>query len=272
MRSTTASEPFFCALGVEKVLKVKNILAFIARLPLIRGVVNSYRTYVEKISTTGYVSAPPNWFWNLFVVLFGIWSLIQVGRVRVVGRKNLRARGRVIYCPNHSSLLDAIVMLPILPKRVRGIGAYETFRQFAGVPGMVMSQLGVIPVDRTKGKTVLEPAIKVMLDGDSIVVFPEGKISSSGELLTFKLGPAYITNAVFEQLGGTEPVWIVPINIHYHSRDTASALDYLKMGFKWRGGCTITALEPIRLELLDNREPGHIMSLVRRAIENVRAS
>jgi 1-acyl-sn-glycerol-3-phosphate acyltransferase len=198
-----------------------------------------------------------------------MWSLVQVGRIRVIGKHYLNTRGRLIYCPNHTSLLDAIVTMPTMTRPVRGIGAFETFRWCWGLVGIVLSKLGSIPVDRANGRSVLRPAIKVVANGENLVIFPEGKISPNGELLPFKIGPGYIAKAVFEQLGGHEPVSIIPIHICYHRRETASALSFWKMGLKWRGGVTITVCPPVQLSELEDRNPEHIMQLVRDAISSV---
>jgi 1-acyl-sn-glycerol-3-phosphate acyltransferase len=231
--------------------------------------IDAYKAYIEKISTSGYVGQPSVFLWTICRAVFFFWSLIQVGRIRIKNKHYLKSGGRLIFCPNHSSLLDAIVTLPALPRPVRGIGAFETFRWCWGLVGIVLSKLGAIPVDRANGKSVLKPAIKVVGDGASMVIFPEGKISASGELLPFKPGPALIANAVFDLLGGRESVTILPIHICYHKRETASAVNFWKMGFKWRGGVTITICPPIRIADLLNRDADHIMQLVRDAITSV---
>lgn len=111
------------------------------------------------------------------------------------------------------------------------------------------------------------PLIDMMVRGESLEMFPEGKISTSGKMFPFKLGPAVIANTAFDQLGGREPVAIVPVNICYHSRHEASALNFWKMGFHWRGGVTVTFCEPIWLGELEDRDPSHVMDLVRKSIE-----
>lgn len=208
------------------------------------------------------------------MALFVAWLLFPLaifhflGRLRIVGEPNARLKGRFIFCPNHSTMLDPIVMYGALQHRfVRAVSAYETFRTLGGLTGIFLSKLGVMPVDRSQGRTVMAPLIDLMAGGESLEMFPEGKISPSGKLLPFKLGPAVIANTVFDQLGGQEAVAIVPVHINYHSRHESSALNFAKMGFHWRGGVTVTFCEPIWLADLKDRDPSHVMDLVRRSIE-----
>lgn len=248
---------------------MNRFLASLFRCSFVGRLLAAWRAYIDRACTSGHDTKPSVLLWHLCRIMFSVWAFLQAGRIKVVGKKNLKTRGRVIFCPNHSSFLDAVVMLPTMPRRVRGIGADDVFHKFGGLVGLVLAKLGVIPVDRSHGKTVLKPATDVVVSGESMVIFPEGKVSASGALLPFKLGPAYIATAAFEELGGSEPVSIVPVHICYGRRHQASALNYWKMGFKWRGDVTITAFDPIKIHELENRDPEHIMQLVRKAISSV---
>ncbi|MBK7750702.1 MAG: 1-acyl-sn-glycerol-3-phosphate acyltransferase [Candidatus Obscuribacter sp.] len=52
-----------------------------------------------------------------------------------------------------------------------------------------MGAFGCFAVDRSKGRTVIEPAIKVLENGESLVVFPEGK-SPTPALICLSKGPS----------------------------------------------------------------------------------
>jgi 1-acyl-sn-glycerol-3-phosphate acyltransferase len=230
----------------------------------------AYRRYVIKITTSGYIPPdPPMWMRRLARVLVRIWQWIQVGKVTVVDGHYFDTPGRVIFCGNHGSLLDVMVVYPALRRPLRAMGAYEVMRRLGGLAGIAMTKMGVFPVDRSHGRTVIGPAIDLLVAGHALGLMPEGKINPTGELLPFKLGAAWIASGAYERLGGTEPVGIVPFHICYHKRHVPSALNFLKMGLRWRGGATLTALPPIWLNELDNRDPQHIMCLVRNAIASV---
>jgi len=233
----------------------------------------AYRRYVDKVCTSGYAAEPSTIALLVARLLFPLAIFYFLGRIRIVGQKNARLQGRFIFCPNHTTMLDPIVMYGALRHRfVRAVSAHETFRALGGLTGIFLSKLGVMPVDRSHGKTVMVPLIDLMVRGESLEMFPEAKISPSGKPLPYKLGAAVISNAAFDQLGGLEAVGIVPVYIDYHSRHEASALNFWKMGFHWRGGVTVTFCEPIWLADLEDRDPSHVMELVRKSIEACRCS
>lgn len=247
---------------------MKNLFCVLTRILCVWTWPAAYRAYIDEITTSGYIGKPSRFvqlFTNLFFRFFGF---ILIGRVKVVGEENLRARGRLIFCPNHSTLLDAVVMYPLMRNRlVRAIGARETLREVFGLTGVLLTKVGVIPVDRSRGRTVIKPAIDVLEAGDCLAMFPEGKISPSGELLPFKLGAAWITRSVYEKLGEPGQVGIVPIHIRYHKRDTATACNFFKMGLRWRGGVTVTVGKPIWLHDHPTKTPEELMAMVRAHIE-----
>lgn len=229
-----------------------------------------FREYVTLCLTSGFI---PHTFRPLqFVarILARIWLFLQVGRCRVIGAENLKTPGHIIFCPNHSSMFDAIVVYAVMKRWPRYMTAYEEMRGLGGLKAVAMGAFGCFPVDRTQGKTVLEPAIKVLSSGQPLVIFPEGKISATGEYLPFKKGPAIITNATYERLDMKVPVGIVPIHICYHKRDVATATaSYGQMGLKWRGGVTVTVGKPIYLHELPSRKPEDVMAAVRGTIKMI---
>lgn len=222
-----------------------------------------YREYATKCLTSGFLPATfrPLQFVGRF--LARIWLFLQVGHVRVVGDANLKADGRLIFCPNHSSMFDAVVIYSIMHTWPRYMTAFEEMRGLAGLKAIVMGGFGCFPVDRSRGRTVLEPAIDVLVSGQSMVLFPEGKISPTGRYLPFRRGAAVIANSTFEKLGGKERVGIVPIHICYHKRHAPSACGpYSKMALKWRGGVTVTVGKPIYLHELPSRKVEDVMATV----------
>lgn len=176
---------------------------------------------------------------------------IQLGKVKILGRKNLQLPGRFIFCPNHSSMFDAPVLYSLIQRResTRYMTAFEEMRGLWGLKAIIMGAMGCFPVDRTRGRSVIDPAIEVLVKGQCLTIFPEGKISETGACFPFKVGAAVIGRAALEKLEPGCKIGIVPISIRYHHRhnDTART-NFLKMGFKWRGGVTVTVGKPIYLD------------------------
>lgn len=240
----------------------------VERIPLLGPLVRRYRNYTRWIMTSGNITST-----SPLLIGFGRWMLrawahVQVGRIKVVGLEHLSTPGRVIFCPNHSSFLDAIVVGSIMQRPVRYMGAYESMEGMWGLKPIFCCKFGAFPVDRAHGKTVLGPATKLLVSGEPLMIFPEGKIDNTGKLGELKLGAGYITRATCDQLGNDVPVGIVPMHICYHKRniETGDTFDFRKIGLTWRGGVTVFVGEPIWVNKLKNRDPENIMKLVRDGI------
>ncbi len=247
---------------------VEQSKTFVERIPLVGPLVRRYRNYVRWLMTSGNISKTSPFMVALSRWIFRAWAHVQVGRIKVVGLKNLQTPGRIIFCPNHSSFLDAVVVGSTTQRPVRYMGAYESLIGLGGLKPIVCCKVGAFPVDRANGKTVLKPATDLLVRGEPLMIFPEGKIDNTGKLGEFKLGAGYISSAASEQLGEDVPVGIVPMHICYHKRnvETGDTFNFFKMGVSWRGGVTVFAGDPIWVNQLENREPEHIMSLVRQSI------
>lgn len=104
-------------------------------------------------------------------------------------QKYLYQKHPVIFIANHSSYVDALLLLAILPTNTLLIGKKELnrnplFRRF-------MEKLKFIAVDRTSVSQGLEDTKameKAILDGFSIAIFPEGTFTYGTGLRPFRLG------------------------------------------------------------------------------------
>ena len=250
-------------------MKYLSVRGLITRIKAkIRSWRQQFRDYSEKCLQSGY---EPLTFASIQFItrqLARILVFVQLGPIRVIGKENLRHEGRFIFCPNHSSMFDAPVLYSIMKRgQLRYMTAYEEMRGGYGLKAVLMGAMGCFPVDRTRGKSVIEPAIEMIVRGNSLVVFPEGKISPTGECLPFKNGPEIIGKEAVARLGGKERVAIVPINILFHKRDVATATkSYGKCGLKWRGGVTVTVGKPIYVNDFPAGDPGEIMALAHKFV------
>lgn len=227
-----------------------------------------YNDYVRLCLTSGYVAKTRKWLLGPSRLVFAAWRFMQVGPTKVVGAENLRLNARLIFCPNHSSLLDAIVIHPSLHGAVRYMGAYESMQGLCGLKPILLTAIGAFAVDRQNGNTVVEPATKLLVAGERLMIFPEGKIYNSGKLGRFKLGPARIARAAYDRLSGKEDVGIVPVHICYGKRHEKSGetFNFFKMAFFWRGGCTIYVGKPIWISQNKALTDCQLMDLVKQGI------
>ncbi len=116
--------------------------------------------------------------------------------LRIHGLDKLRgASGPVIFFSNHSSHLDATLILCTLPDRWQrrtAVGAARDY--FFDVwwrQAFTALVYGAFPIDRGRGaKGAIDKARELAQDGWSIVVFPEGTRSTDGHMQRFRHGSA----------------------------------------------------------------------------------
>ncbi len=125
-------------------------------------------------------------------------------RFHVTGRVNVPHKGAVIFASNHLSDIDP----PLIGAAVRYPLCYMAKRDLweIGWLGKLLSFMGCIPVDPGSPDRTALKACRAMLEADEpIVIFPEGKISSTSDL------QALLPGTVSLALGAK--VTVVPIGI-----------------------------------------------------------
>jgi 1-acyl-sn-glycerol-3-phosphate acyltransferase len=133
-----------------------------------------------------------------FVMRVGrLWSrtlLAAVGaRVEYSGVPPERWPQPCIFLSNHQSNVDIWALIAVLPYSTRFVAKQALFR----IPAMgwAMSAAGFVPIDRgNRARAIrsLQLAAARIRDGVSVVLFPEGTRSRTGELQPFKKGPFHL--------------------------------------------------------------------------------
>src|SRR6266576_4889950 len=115
--------------------------------------------------------------------------------LRVYGLDHLQdLRGPVVFFSNHSSHLDATLILTTLPdawQAKTAVGAARDY--FFDVwwrQAFTALVYGAFPIDRGSGSKGVSKARQLLDDGWSIVVFPEGTRSPDGHVQRFRHGTA----------------------------------------------------------------------------------
>jgi len=126
---------------------------------------------------------------------FGWLGLRMVGiNLTVSGLENIDINKSYVVVSNHPSTLDIFTHIYGLPISVRFLTKTELFR----IPffSRVLKILGLPRIDRGSSSLDLNKinsSIQSVLDdGNSIMIFPEGKRSNQKNLLEFKKGAAHI--------------------------------------------------------------------------------
>lgn len=150
--------------------------------------------------------------------------------VRFRATANVPSTGPLILAPNHVSYYDPPLIAAGVPIRVRFMAWDALFK----VPLLrqILIGYGAYPVKlKTADKGAIGLTLKLLRNGEAIMIFPEGTRSPDGTLLPFEQGPARLadqTNAAivpvtilgaFEAwpLANALPRLFRPINIKYHA-------------------------------------------------------
>ena len=120
---------------------------------------------------------------DLFKTFFKLYN-----RMSVKGVENIPANGPFILAPNHQSFLDAPLAMAGVPKSQMGdIYFYATEEHVQGkVRRYLASRHNIILMENKHLKDSILKLSKVLRQGKSIMIFPEGTRTRTGELSKFK--------------------------------------------------------------------------------------
>lgn len=189
-----------------------------------------------------------------------IFKWWQVGKVTVYGWENMDGLdGPKMYCANHGSHADPPLAALLTRSKARFIATDMIFKFCRGLGSLVFAPMGVFccTLDKGKGRPARDACIKVLANGEDLVLFPEGISWADGMVREFKKGAVYITKAAAEQLGKT--IYIVPYYIRYNRYGGAWMLKYpwvyqyfwiFLHAWYFRRGATIVVGKPIRSDEL----------------------
>ncbi|MBL9163516.1 MAG: MFS transporter [Planctomycetaceae bacterium] len=122
-------------------------------------------------------------------IRFMAWLLTHTFyKVRVFGRKYLPEEGPALLAPNHVSWLDGLLLVAVSPRPVRLIVSRGYIEKWY-IRGLARL-MGVIPIlESPKAlRSAIDTARDALNNGEIVCIFPEGRISPSGQLQTFKPG------------------------------------------------------------------------------------
>lgn len=151
-------------------------------------------------------------------------------KIRYVGVSNIPADGPIIFAPNHVSYYDPTGIAAGVPSSMR----FMAWDALFSVPILkqILEKFGGYPVKlKSADKQAIVQTLKILKNGECVMIFPEGERSESGELGPFENGvarlalqtgatvvPVTITGA-FESWPATQalPRWFHPITVKFHN-------------------------------------------------------
>ena len=143
-----------------------------------------------------------------FLMRFIAWILTHVlYRAKILGiDDNVPDEGPALVVCNHVSYTDPVVLMGAIPRPTRFVMYYKIFK----TPGLswFFSTARAIPIAGYKEDPALMEAAfaevdKALAEGEVVGIFPEGRLTTDGEIAEFKAG--------VERILKTRPVPVVPM-------------------------------------------------------------
>jgi len=127
-----------------------------------------------------------------FLMRFLAWLLIHtIHRVEVVNGDSIPEEGPAVLVCNHVSYVDAVVIMAASPRPIRFVMDHRIFR--IPVLSWIFRTARAIPIAPAKEDPwLMEKAYvdiaQALHEGELVCIFPEGKLTSTGEMNEFKGG------------------------------------------------------------------------------------
>jgi 1-acyl-sn-glycerol-3-phosphate acyltransferase len=113
-------------------------------------------------------------------------------RVVVVGGEHLQRHRAALYCVNHASNVEPPILFAVLRELTPGLKVvYKAVLRKLPILGRGFDVVGFVPIEREsreRSTQAIERGVDAVRSGHSLLMFPEGTRSRTGELLPFKRG------------------------------------------------------------------------------------
>ncbi|MEF8766738.1 MAG: MFS transporter [Candidatus Accumulibacter phosphatis] len=142
-----------------------------------------------------------------FMLRFIAWLLVHsVYRLRQHGLENIPEEGAAVLVCNHVSFVDPIVIAAASRRPIRFVMDYRIYR--TPIINFVFRHMSAIPIapardDAAMMEAAFEEVARALAAGELVAIFPEGRITDSGELYPFRPG--------VQRIVGRTPVPVIPM-------------------------------------------------------------
>ncbi|EIM98426.1 phospholipid/glycerol acyltransferase [Paraburkholderia hospita] len=127
-----------------------------------------------------------------FLLRFVAWLLVRTFyRMRLVHAERIPEEGAAVLVCDHVSYVDAIVIMAESPRPIRFVMDHRIFR--TPLVGWLFRHAKAIPIapaheDPEMLNRAYEACAKALDDGDLVCIFPEGKLTRTGDMNPFRHG------------------------------------------------------------------------------------
>lgn len=181
-----------------------------------------------------------------FLMRFMVWLLtLAMYRIDVRGvEENIPDEGPALVVCNHVGYMDALILAGAIPRPVKFVTYYKIYR--LPIMNWVFRAAGAIPIAGSKEdpelmRRAFERIDEALAAGEIVGIFPEGGLTSDGEIATFRPGVEKILEA--------RKVPVVPMALKnlwgslFSRRD--SRLGRMRVPRRFRAAIGIEATSPV---------------------------
>jgi len=142
-----------------------------------------------------------------FVIRFVVWMLSHtMYRVKHEDLEQLPETGAAVLVCNHVSYVDALLIAGASPRPIRFVMDHQIFRNpFLGWFFKLVKAIPIAPeaVDKKIYDQAFETISNALVNEELVCIFPEGKLTKSGDMNPFRSG--------IEKIISRDPVPVIPM-------------------------------------------------------------
>ncbi len=193
-------------------------------------------TWVLVVGTpallVGLVTGAQRHLFFLGILCVRIAMAIVGIRAVVVGREHMQRHRAALYCVNHASNVEPPILFAVLRELTPRLKVvYKAVLRRLPILGRGFDVVGFVPIEREnreRATQAIETGVEAVRGGDSLLMFPEGTRSRTGELLPFKRGafvlaikgqvpvvPLAIYGADRAMRKGSPLIWPTTVRVHF---------------------------------------------------------
>jgi 1-acyl-sn-glycerol-3-phosphate acyltransferase len=161
--------------------------------------------------------------YSLAKSIVGLYKTFFLRDVELFGSENILPSPKIIIC-NHAYATDPFI-LPFIFKEKLHFMIQESLFKVPAI-GFLLSFADQLPVVAGRGRELIRQASQFLAQGDSVVVFPEGRLNHGREILPARGGAALlarVSGCPIQPLGiYTPPKFVREIHAFFENRPSSS--------------------------------------------------
>ncbi len=163
-------------------------------------------------------------------------------RAVVTGAEHIQHRRAALYTVNHASNVEPPIIFAVLRELTPRLKVvYKAVLRKLPILGRGFDAVGFVPIEREhreRATQAIDSAARSVVSGNSLLMFPEGTRSRTGELLPFKKGafvlaikaqapvvPTAIFGAARAMRPGSPLIWPTTVRVHFGAPIETAGLD-----------------------------------------------